>query len=116
MTEPWHECIYFVSINASDQGWLKKQRFKQCFQSVVQYGSKMLNTACICSMFFFQRLFNVFFLRKNVFRDHLRALRISDWKFLTGFHFSLITLNDHNPQFLITLGIAIRDEHDALFD
>ena len=28
----------------------------------------------------------------------------------------LITLNDHNPQFLITLCITIRDEHDALFD
>ena len=30
--------------------------------------------------------------------------------------FSLITLNDHNPHFLITLCITIRDEHDALFD
>ena len=30
--------------------------------------------------------------------------------------FSLITLNDHNPQFLITLYITIRDEHDALLD
>ena len=30
--------------------------------------------------------------------------------------FSLITLNDHNPQFLITLCITIRDEHGALFD
>ena len=30
--------------------------------------------------------------------------------------FSLITLNDHDPQFLITLCITIRDEHDALFD
>ena len=27
--------------------------------------------------------------------------------------FALITLNDHNPQFLITLCITIRDEHDA---
>ena len=36
-------------------------------------------------------------------------------KFLTGFHFSLITLNDHNPQFMITL-IKIHDEHIALFD
>ena len=25
-------------------------------------------------------------------------------------------LNDHNPQFLITLCITIRDEHDDLFD
>ena len=30
--------------------------------------------------------------------------------------FSLITLNDHNPQFLIALCITIRDEHDALSD
>ena len=30
--------------------------------------------------------------------------------------FSLITLNDHNPQFLNPLCITIRDEHDALFD
>ena len=30
--------------------------------------------------------------------------------------FSLITLNDHNPQFLITLCITSCDEHDALFD
>ena len=30
--------------------------------------------------------------------------------------FSLTTLNDYNPQFLITLCITIRDEHDALFD
>ena len=30
--------------------------------------------------------------------------------------FSLITLNDRNPQFLITQRITIRDEHDALFD
>ena len=30
--------------------------------------------------------------------------------------FYLITLNDHNPQILITLCITIRDEHDALFD
>ena len=36
--------------------------------------------------------------------------------FLTGFHFSLITLNDHNPQFLITLCITIRDEQHVLFD
>ena len=32
------------------------------------------------------------------------------------YHFSLITLDDRNPQFLITLCITIRDEHDALFD
>ena len=37
-------------------------------------------------------------------------------KFLTGFHFSLMTLNDQNPQFLITLCIKIHDEHIALFD
>ena len=41
---------------------------------------------------------------------------IIGWKFLTGSHFSLITLNDHNPQFLITLCIEIHDEHTALFD
>ena len=29
---------------------------------------------------------------------------------------SLITLNDHKPQNLITLCITIRDEEDALFD
>ena len=37
-------------------------------------------------------------------------------KFLTGFQFSLITLNDQNPQFLILLCIKIHDEHIALFD
>ena len=26
------------------------------------------------------------------------------------------SLNDHNPHFLITVCITIRDEHDALFD
>ena len=30
--------------------------------------------------------------------------------------FSPITLKDHNPQFLITLCITIRDEHDSLFN
>ena len=30
--------------------------------------------------------------------------------------FSLITLNDHSPQILITLCIKIHDEHIALFD
>ena len=30
--------------------------------------------------------------------------------------FSLITLTDHNPQFLNTMCITIRDEHDAIFD
>ena len=37
-------------------------------------------------------------------------------KSMTGFHFSLIARNDHNPQYLITLCIKIRDEHIALFD
>ena len=35
---------------------------------------------------------------------------------MTDFHFSLTTLNDYNPQFLITLCIKIHDEHIALFD
>ena len=34
----------------------------------------------------------------------------------SGFQFSLITLNVHNPHFLITLCVTIRNEHDALFD
>ena len=38
------------------------------------------------------------------------------WNFLTGFHFSLITLIGHNPQILITLCIEINNEHTALFD
>ena len=40
---------------------------------------------------------------------------ILGWKFSTGFHFSLITLNDWDPQFLITLCIKMRDKHTVLF-
>ena len=53
-----------------------------------------------------QRLTNLHFI-------HFMDFRL---KFLTGFHFSLFTLNDLNPQFLITLCIKIHDKHNALFD
>ena len=56
-----------------------------------------------------QRLTNLHFI-------HFTNVSIVGWTFLTEFHFPLITLYDHNLQFLITLCITIRDEQDALFD
>ena len=56
-----------------------------------------------------QRLTNLHFI-------HFRDESLVGLTVLTGFHFSLIALNDNNPQFLIKLCITIRDEHDALFD
>ena len=75
-------------------------------------------------------------LRVVIKMQKMTTLHSLQLRTLTGFHFtherkhrlesflltvytklfSLITLNDHNPQFLITLCITIRDEHDALFD